>query len=81
MSVVEYPGVEAYLNADPKHKAIFEAYSLDLLNQTNDVEQLKKWYEWYSSGISNEEIPEHNIPDWDNDTIDVLKAKIRAIVV
>lgn len=78
MGVVEYNGVEKYLNADVKHKALFEAYSVDLLSQMN-VEQLKKWYEWYSRGISNKEIPKRYIPDWDNDTINVLKAKVLAI--
>lgn len=78
MGVVQYPGLEEYINADPKHKAAFKAYSDDLLRHAN-VEQLKEWYEWYSSGTSNEEIPEYNIPDWDNDTIDVLRAKVMAI--
>jgi len=78
MGVVKYPGVEKYINDDPKHKVLLEAYLVDLINQSN-AEQLKRWYEWYSSGISLLEIPEHNIPDWDNDTIDVLRAKILAI--
>ena len=78
MGVVQYEGVEKYLNADVKYRAIFETYLVDLINQSS-VEQLKEWYEWYSSAISNEEIPEHNIPDWDNDTLDVLKAKVLAI--
>ena len=77
MGVVKYIGVEKYLN-DDGHKALFEAYAVDLINQMT-AEQLKKWYEWYSGGTSNKEIPEHNIPDWDNDTIDVLKAKVLAI--
>lgn len=79
MGVIKYKGLEEYMNADPKHKALLEAYSVDLLSQMN-AEQLKKWYEWYSSGISNKEIPEYNVPDWDNDTIDVLRAKILAII-
>lgn len=71
-------GVVKYINDDPKHKVLLEAYLVDLISQAN-VEELKKLYEWHSSGISNKEILEHNIPDWDNDTIDVLRAKILAI--
>ena len=70
--------VEKYINDDPKNKALFKSYADDMICQMN-AEQLKKWYEWYSSGTSTEEIPEHNIPDWDNDTIDVLRAKLLAI--
>lgn len=44
-----------------------------------NAEQLKKWYEWYSETV-NKAIPDYNKPDFDNDTLDVLKAKILAIV-
>lgn len=44
-----------------------------------NAEQLKSWYEWYSE-TSNKAIPEYNVPNWDNDTIDVLRAKVMAII-
>lgn len=44
-----------------------------------NAEQLKKWYEWYSETV-NKAIPDYNKPDFDNDTLDVLKAKILAII-
>lgn len=41
-------------------------------------EQLKEWYEWFTSD-NYVEIPKYNAPDWDNDSIDVLRAKVIAL--